>query len=144
MVPPVNSPSTNLVAVFTADFLTVGHEAAHKYLEARWMRPVSSEEIRQGIEAITEIIFRHKIELLLVDFRKTGVPSASDQNWLAKHVQSVNSTIPLRRSARLLSMEILQSIVCEVITEKVETFSYKYQEFASETLAKQWLFQEVE
>jgi hypothetical protein len=140
MVRPFDFPALKLVPLFSADFLTVAHAAGHRYLEARWSRLVSSEEFRQGIQMITDSISEHGVELLLIDFRLSGTPSTSDQGWLVKRLMAAYQTTPLRRSARLLSMDILQQMVSEIITEKVENFPYELQVFHSDTLAKQWLF----
>jgi hypothetical protein len=142
MIRSFDFPVLTLVPLFTADFLTVSHAADHRYLEARWSRPVSSEEFRQGIQIITDSISEHGVELLLIDLRLSGTPSTSDQSWLVKRVMAVNQATPLRRSARLLSMDILQQMVSEIITERVENFPYEFQVFHSDTLAKQWLFQD--
>ncbi|PRY14331.1 hypothetical protein CLV24_104141 [Pontibacter ummariensis] len=131
-----------LVAVFIADYLTVNLAADQKYLEARWSRPVNSEEFRQGWEAITHKISEHSAELLLLDFRLTSTPSITDQNWLVERVMAANKNTPLRRSARLFSKDILQNIIHEIVTDKIELFPYGYQVFWAEASAKQWLFED--
>jgi hypothetical protein len=139
MANPLNIMTLTLEPVLTADFLTVSHAADQRYLEARWARPVSSGEFREGMEAVYESIFGRRAELLLMDYRLAGTPTVSDQNWLVRRMVTANETTPLRRSARLFSEDLFQRIVGEIIDEKVETYPYRVRAFESEALARQWL-----
>jgi hypothetical protein len=140
MAHPLALSSFTLAPVLAADFLAVGHEADRRYLEARWKRPVSGTEFRQGMEAVTQSVLVHRAELLLMDMRRTGTPSVSDQSWLVRHLVSANGTTTLRRSARLFSEDLFQRIVSELMDEKVG-FPYQVRAFGSEARAWQWLFQ---
>ena len=144
MVRSVSLPSLTLESVFVADFLAISRAPDQRYLEARWKRPVSGEEFRQGMEIITESISEYMVELLLLDFRLTGTPSVSEQNWLVHYLASDNQVSQLRRSARLFSKDLFQHIVNEVITEKMGWLPYEFCVFECETLAKQWLFSGAE
>jgi hypothetical protein len=139
MVRPDNIPALALEPVLTADFLTVSHAADQRYLEARWKRPVSGGEFREGMEAVADSILGRGAELLLMDHRMAGTPSISDQNWLVRRMVAANETTPLRRSARLFSEDLFQRIVSEIIDEKVEACPYRVRAFESEALARQWL-----
>jgi hypothetical protein len=140
MVRSINLPALILEPVFVADFLAINRATDQRYLEARWKRPVSGEEFRQGMETIIESISEYIAELLLLDFRLTGTPSVSEQNWLVHYLASANQVSQLRRSARLFSKDLFQHIVNEVITEKMGWLPYEFRVFECETLAKQWLF----
>lgn len=131
-----------LTPVFKDDFLVISQASDQRFLEARWTRQVSGEEFRRGMEAVMDSVASLGAELLLMDLRLAGVPSLSDQNWLVRRMISANKGFPLRRSARLLSRDLLQHMVSEVITEKVEAFPYRYEMFEGEERALQWLFRE--
>ncbi len=133
---PILAPNT----LFTADFLTVNYRVDQSYLEARWWRPVSSSEFRQGIETATEIIHCYGVELMLIDIRQAGIPSASDQGWLVKHLSASKCNTPLRRSASLQCLDILQSLVSELVYKRAGAFPFEYQDFCCERLALEWLF----
>lgn len=133
------APTLHLLPVFKADYLELNLDSDKKYLEAKWVKVVTSIEFRSGIEAIIMQITANAVELLLLDLRATGTPSISDQNWVAKRLMSLNNQTSLRRSARVYSEDILQHVVGEVITARVETLVYDVQAFSCEALAREWL-----
>lgn len=130
--------------MYGSDTLTIRHAAGRKLLEARWGRPVHSGELESGVQAITQRACGLGVELLLIDFRAAGVPTAADQRWRAGHLAEAHRNSPLRRSAVLLSADLLQLLVNEVILEKAGELPYELEAFLSETRARQWLFLEDE
>jgi hypothetical protein len=64
------------------DFLQLSYRADLDMLVGRWMRSVSSEELRQGYQAMLDEAARHHYRFWLVDTRRRISVNADDIRWL--------------------------------------------------------------
>ena len=67
---------------FYADYLCLTYRPEAPRLEARWLRPVSSAEYRQGYEALLAKACETDCHFWLVDIRRRNSPTAADGRWL--------------------------------------------------------------
>ncbi|MFD2247858.1 hypothetical protein [Pontibacter ruber] len=125
------------------EYLTFCFLPAAKCLEARWHRPVSSKEYKQGIRSIAVCIATLRAKMLLIDFTMMGTPTIADQNWTASFLKEVMKHSLLRYCARVLSTDEAQLFAHEVVVDKVHNFPYISQVFTSEQEAKAWLFKDM-
>ncbi|MDX5422404.1 MAG: STAS/SEC14 domain-containing protein [Hymenobacteraceae bacterium] len=123
------------------EFLTLRFSPSGKYLSAKWQRPVSSEEYRQGIRMIAFCIATLKVQLASIDFRKTGAPSLKDQCCTAEFLRQALKNTDLRRSARVLSGQDAHWQAYRQIMEEAGTLPYQAKAFSSPDQAQSWLFE---
>lgn len=74
-------PSTP--APLEADFLELRYRPDVQYLVARWRRPVSAAELRQGYYAMLRLAREVNCACWKVDLRSRNAPDAADRHWLA-------------------------------------------------------------
>lgn len=77
--------ATPLPAVLPAeaDFLELRYRPDVQYLVARWHRPVSGAELRQGYYAILRLAREVNCTRWKVDLRSRNAPAEADRHWLA-------------------------------------------------------------
>lgn len=110
-------------------------------LSVRWLRPVSSEEYRCGIQDAAQLFIKHKLQRLLVNKQRLGVLSIGDQSWLAKYYASMAHRSNLQRLAVVSSNDVMQQITDEPLYHKVKgstKISFHIQYFLSEDEALEW------
>ena len=65
-----------------ADFLELRYRADVQLLVARWRRPVSAAELRQGYRATLRLARAVGCPFWQVDLRSRNAPDAADRQWL--------------------------------------------------------------
>jgi hypothetical protein len=75
----VPSPS---VLQSEADFLELRYRPDVQYLVARWRRPVSSAELRQGYYAMLRLAREVSCTCWKVDLRSRNAPDETDRRWV--------------------------------------------------------------
>lgn len=74
-------PSPSLLQSET-DFLELRYRPDVQYLVARWRRPVSGAELRQGYYAILRLAREVNCACWKVDLRSRNAPDEADRRWL--------------------------------------------------------------
>jgi hypothetical protein len=65
-----------------ADFLELRYRPDVQYLVARWRRPVSSAELRQGYYAMLRLAREVNCACWKVDLRSRNAPDEADRHWV--------------------------------------------------------------
>ena len=65
-----------------ADFLELRYRPDVQFLVARWRRPVSAAELRQGYYAILRLAREVNCTCWKVDLRSRNAPDEADRRWL--------------------------------------------------------------
>lgn len=65
-----------------ADFLELRYRPDVQFLVARWRRPVSAAELRQGYYAILRLAREVNCTRWKVDLRSRNAPDEADRHWL--------------------------------------------------------------
>lgn len=71
-----------IVLQLEADFLELRYRADLQLLVARWHRPVSTAELRQGYYAILRLAREVNCACWQVDLRSRNAPAEADRRWL--------------------------------------------------------------
>lgn len=66
-----------------ADFLELRYRPDVQFLVARWRRPVSGTELRQGYYAMLRLAREVNCACWKVDLRSRNAPDEADRHWLA-------------------------------------------------------------
>ena len=113
---------------------------ARLYVE--WLRSVSPEEFRQGVELLVKLILEEKIELWIVDSSRLHGITLSDQHWIMNHILPLLQDSKLRKLARISSGDIFQYISFEEMTEKIFNkyeLNVEVAQFTSLAMAEAWI-----
>jgi hypothetical protein len=76
-VPTSNRPSLE------TDFLELRYRPDVQYLVARWHRPVSGAELRQGYYAILRLAREVNCTCWKIDLRSRNAPEEADRRWVS-------------------------------------------------------------
>ncbi|TPE44332.1 hypothetical protein [Pontibacter mangrovi] len=127
--------------LYHSGFAEITLDKRQGLLVVRWLRPVKSQEYREGIEETGRILLERKLEKLLVNNQRMGVLTMDDQGWLAKISVEVISKSNLKYLAIVSSVDVLQQLTNEVLDKKVkkETPLFDTQYFLTEGAALEWL-----
>lgn len=123
-----------------APALKITYYPSHKFLEATWQRPVSSQEYRQTIRFIGVCVAMLRAEYMLVDFSEMGSPTEEDERTTTQFLQKALQNTTLKRSARLLADTEDQARSYKAVTDNGPVIPYQVQVFRSVEAARQWLF----
>ncbi|MFD2248039.1 hypothetical protein [Pontibacter ruber] len=126
------------------NFLTLKFSSSLKFLIASWLRPVSSEEYRDGLRVIALCTVTLKAELALMDLSQIGMPSERDLHTTALYLKQIKANTSLRRSARVLAKDKSQWLAYARVMECTEGLPYQTNAFLSNEEAESWLFEGLE
>ncbi|MGI4741515.1 MAG: hypothetical protein ACRYG7_40630 [Janthinobacterium lividum] len=120
-----------------ADFLELRYRADLQLLVARWRRPVSAAELRQGYYAILRLAREVNCACWQVDLRSRNAPDEADRRWLTAEfltsaAQRLDSPVCL---GYLLTPQLLEQLGCPTATTNRVAF------FSEEGPLTAWLTQ---
>ena len=128
-------------ACFKTDYVTISLNAHRGILSVKWLRPVDSQEYRNGIEETGKILLASDLKKLLVNNQRMDVLTTGDQGWLVKISVEVISKSAIKYLAIVSSTNVLQQLTNEVLDARVkqQTPPFETQYFYSERDALEWL-----
>ncbi|MHC2991486.1 hypothetical protein OB13_07785 [Pontibacter sp. HJ8] len=129
-------PGTTTEAVF----MSISFSPGLKFLQAKWLKPVSSAEYRQAIRMTARSVAFLRAELVLVDITAMNAPSMEDQRWTSAFLQEAFARSSIRRSARVLSSAGQQPAAMQNIVTNTGILPYEIRLFHTIEEAKCWLF----
>ncbi|GAB3200926.1 hypothetical protein GCM10027293_22810 [Pontibacter aydingkolensis] len=136
------SAKTNEITTISfSDFLNLNIDTCNSVLTVRWLRPVQSSEYRNGIQKVGHTLINQKLERILINNQRLGVPPLDDQNWLTKTLTDIVSASHLKRIAIVTSNDTFQQLANESVDCKIKSLGalYKPYYFFSEEEAFEWL-----
>ncbi|TGD80397.1 hypothetical protein [Hymenobacter wooponensis] len=130
---------------FTApDYLTLTYRSDLKFLVARWLRPVSNAETREGYQLILEAAQQSDCPYWLLDGRRRTPADPETTAWgLNEFFPTLSPTL-----GSTVYMSQLLSPFYQQLTHTIEAFeradtdptrTYQMRRFNDETHAVQWL-----
>ncbi|WP_242929293.1 hypothetical protein [Pontibacter vulgaris] len=128
------------------DFISISLDHGNSLAIIRWLRQVEAKEYRCGVLKSGRIIINTKVERLLVNSLKLGVPTLQDQNWVAEKLKEIFDRSNIRRVARVVFPEIFFQIASERIfkTLTIPGSNYEIETFTSEEEAMEWLLNDIQ
>ena len=131
---------------FQKHFLTIRHDEEQNILFAEWQGHVSSEEFREGMRKIMEVILDQHIPMWFSNSRNMNPLSLMDQRWTNQFFVSALVNSPLKKVARLLSDEIIHQLVINNMIEhavETNTLTVEINQFTDYESAMKWLLTDV-
>lgn len=104
-----------------------------RLLYNKWLRPVTSEELRNGVALLFGILQETGIELCLTDASNSNSPTREDKERIIaviSHLISSNKC-PFRRMALVKPRDVFSDVIAEDIREQVGYLS-------GSTVSMQW------
>ena len=124
------------------DYLYTALKEEEKLLHMRWLRNVTSEEYRAGINVVKDIILHHRVERWLIDSRLIDSILFADQQWIKREIAPLIKFSNLQKIARVLTEDIFSYISFEnMIQQVIEEHDLKLDlaQFSSLEAAFDWL-----
>lgn len=128
----------------TTDFLTITYRSDLDFLVARWQRPVSGPETREGYQQILEAALQCNCPYWLLDGRRRTPADEATTHWglqeffpsLSTHLgQTVYMSQLLSPSYQMLTMALPAFAEAEANLQS----TYQMRRFSDETRAVEWL-----
>ena len=135
------APANTNTTVCQTDFVKIVVDRTEGLLTVRWLRPVESREYRYGVLKAARALQLNKLEKMLINNQRLGIPALDDQRWLCAVSINVLSRCRLKRMAIISSHDTLQQITNETVGKKVKNANIAYQSgyFLCEDEALEWL-----
>ena len=124
------------------DYLSISLKKEERLLHTKWLRNVSSDEYREGITVVKELILQHQVELWLTDSRLLGHILFADQQWIKREMAPLIKSSNLKRIARVLTEDVFHYISFENMIQRVKEeydTSVELAQFSSLEAAFDWL-----
>ncbi|RSK45226.1 hypothetical protein [Hymenobacter rigui] len=129
------------------DFLHLTYRDDLDFLVARWLRPVSAHETRQGYQLILEAARTCACPYWLLDGRRRLPADAETTRWgleefFPKMADLLGKPVFMSQLLSPTYQEITESLQAFRTAEQDEKRTYRMRRFNDETKAVQWLQQE--
>ncbi|AKD05171.1 hypothetical protein POKO110462_22250 [Pontibacter korlensis] len=124
------------------NYLVVDVIHEENLLRTAWLRSVNSQEYREGLNVIRQLIREQHIRLWLSDSRQLAHVTFEDQRWILKEIIPLLVESSLRRVARVVNPDVFSYISFENMMSKAqESYSLEgyMEQFTSEETALGWL-----
>ena len=122
-------------------FLSLSFSPTIQFINAQWLRPVSSQEYRHGIRIIAVCITTLKAQFALSNFSKIDTPPIDDQYCTANFLKTALQGTSLKRCARVLSGSASQLEAYQRVMAEAANLPYQTKSFNSVEEAKMWLLE---
>lgn len=103
----------------TKDYISLSYQEEALLLQAKWLRSVSSEEYRSGIEQMKLLILEKGAALLLIDSRRLRNVPFADQQWIKREVAPELISSRLQKLARVLTEDVFNYISFENLLQNI-------------------------
>lgn len=124
------------------DYLFTSLKEEEKLLHMKWLRNVTSEEYRAGINVVKEMILHHRVERWLIDSRLIDSILFADQQWIKREIAPLIKFSSLQKIARVLTEDIFNYISFENMIQQVieeHDLQLDLAQFSSLEAAFDWL-----
>jgi hypothetical protein len=131
---------------FEQPFLTIRHDEEQNILLTDWRGQVSSEQFRDGIRKIMDVIQQQNIRLWLSNSRNMNALSITDQRWTNEFFVEALVQSPLKKVARVISDEIMHQLVINNMIEHAadnNLVTIEINQFADSEAAIKWLLTDL-
>ncbi|OKL40326.1 hypothetical protein [Pontibacter flavimaris] len=102
------------------EYLTSRIVPEEDLLHITWMRPVSTEEYREGLHAIKQLILDQSTRLWLADSRRLSHVTFEDQQWIIKELIPLLLKSQLQKVARVVKADVFTYISFENMMSKAQ------------------------
>ena len=129
---------------FKEEYVTICYDAKLKLVEVIWTGMVFSDQFRESMEMILDLLEDKQAESFLIDRKKMQRISLVDEAWRKEHwfPRFLRSTV--KRSASVISKDYYNEVsVARLIEEKDAELKIERRSFYSYQEAKTWLIKSV-
>lgn len=126
----------------TKEYISINYQEEELLLQAQWLRSVSSEEYRTGVEQIKQLVLEKEVIFLLIDSRRLRNVPFDDQQWIKREIAPDLISSCLQKLARVLTEDVFNYISFEYLLQNI-TDEHKTRieiaQFTSMEAALAWL-----
>ncbi|PRY10019.1 hypothetical protein CLV24_11687 [Pontibacter ummariensis] len=125
-----------------SDFLLLQVDGKKKLLRSKWLRPVSSEELKEGIGVVGQCIVSEDSAYWLSDARLLNTITFVDQQWVVREIAPLIANTNLQKFARIVTADVFNYISFENMVQRIKeehSVIAELGQFTSEGAATDWL-----
>ena len=124
---------------FESELVHVKHDADKNIIIAIWITPPTSEEYREGINAVLQVIKDSGTGKVVWDCAGLGAISPVDQEWTIQDFHNPALEFGYSQAAIVLPVDIFTQMSVESMINEVGNFKTKYFDNTEEAIA--WVLQ---
>ncbi|MFD2999312.1 hypothetical protein ACFS7Z_02980 [Pontibacter toksunensis] len=113
-----------------------------RLLQARWLRPVTAEELEIGGTKLFEILLETQAEKVVANAQLLGALSPEAKEWLSSRFFELLSQTQLKMLARVLPENMFHRISLESVVTRAEALgvtNFQVKNFSLQEEALEWL-----
>lgn len=130
--------------ILKTDYVTIQCEEGLNLLEVEWHGLIRSEEFRETLKLILELIQEKKMKYFLVDRKDMQRISLADEEWRRKHWFPKFLKSGVTKAASVVSKDYYNEVsVARLIEEEDKDITIQRKSFYNYQAAKNWLLQHV-
>jgi hypothetical protein len=120
-------------------FCTIEYDAANGWVQATWKDFVTFDQVKQGCEAILEMIKECNCNKLLADTRLAKGPWTQTNEWQEKDFLPRTVDAGLRHTAFVVSLNSFNALSAKDLERRTEKLDLEMVYFKDLSEAKVWL-----
>ncbi|KAA5541710.1 hypothetical protein [Adhaeribacter rhizoryzae] len=135
-----------LKTYYESDFYRIQVDTAQQLLMARWLRPVSAKEVKQGGTKLYEVLRDTQVKYAVGNAQTFTALSTDAKEWMSTTFYQMLSQTKLKKLARVLPASVFHRLALESVVTRAEALGvtkFEVKNFATEPEALAWLVKEA-
>ncbi|MGV3586962.1 MAG: hypothetical protein ACO1OF_08185 [Adhaeribacter sp.] len=131
---------------YESDFYRIQVDTERQLLMARWLRPVSAEEVKQGGTKLYEVLRDTHVAYAVGNAQIFTALSTDAKEWMSTTFYQLLSQTKLKKLARVLPASVFHRLALESVVTRAEALGvtkFEVKNFANEPEALAWLVKET-
>lgn len=131
-----------LETMYDSGFYKIEVDVEAGLLMARWLRPVSGNELETGGIKLYEVLRDTGIEKAVANAESLGALSTEAKEWMSSRFYELLSKTKLKMLARVLPENLFHRVALESVVTRAEALGvtkFKVKNFATQEEALHWL-----
>ncbi|MCJ8165040.1 hypothetical protein MKJ04_09310 [Pontibacter sp. E15-1] len=136
----------HLKELYASDFYVIRLDEAHEIIKARWLRPVSFEEMKTGGTQLYVALMHTQAARVVANAQLLGSPDAVTKEWMSAEFYKLLFQTSLKMIARVLPDNVFSKIALESVATRAEALgitSFRVRNFLEQEAAEAWLASET-
>lgn len=130
---------------YESDFYHIQVDSERGLLMARWLRPVSAEEVIEGGTKLYEVLRDTQVAYAVANAQTFTALSTEAKQWMSTTFYQLLSQTKLKKLARVLPSYVFYRLALESVVTRAEALGvtkFEVKNFTSEQEALAWLGKE--
>ncbi|PRY08852.1 hypothetical protein CLV24_12016 [Pontibacter ummariensis] len=127
---------------YESGFYRIEVDAGSGLLSAKWLRPVSADEIIRGGTKLYEVLQETQVERVVANAQALGALTSEAKEWMSTRFYELLSGTSLKKMARVLPDTVFHRIALESVVTRAEALGitkFLVKNFSRQQEALLWL-----